>query len=162
MTQQSTAELIHPPRKLKEKVGSGGLDRGIIAKAQQQLETNSIDFKPIGLHLVGIIEKTLQDIQSGKLRGKPAIKSLLYPAMELKAQGAMFHYPLVSDISATLINFLETITEINADVINLVTGYKMVTMAIFSKGLTGNGGTAGEELRTALADAYNRFYKNIP
>jgi hypothetical protein len=154
------AELISPQKKLKEKVGSGGLDKSIIARAQTQLESNTIDFKPAGLHLVRVIDEALRDIQSGKLHGKPAIKSLLYPAMELKAQGAMFHYSLVTDISDTLINFLETVTEINADVIDLVIGYKMASLAILSKGLTGNGGTAGQELRAALADAYNRFYKN--
>ena len=154
------AQLIAPSKKLKEKVGSGGLDKSIIILAQQQIESNTLDFKPIGLHLVRTIEHAIHDIQTGKLRGKTAIKSLLYPAMELKAQGAMFHYPLVTNISDTLINFLETVTEINTDVINLVSGYKMASMAIFSNGLTGSGGTAGKELSIALADAYNRFYKN--
>lgn len=161
MQQSSVAQLINPPQRLKEKLGSGGLDKSIIAKAQQQLESNTVDFKPIGAHLLGMLDKTLQDIHSGKLRGKAAVKSLLYPVMELKAQGTMFHYPLITDISDTLINFLETVTEVNSDVLSLVNGYKMAATAIFSKGLKGNGGTAGNELRATLSDAYNRFYKHI-
>ena len=157
--QSGTAEIIHPPKRLKEKVGSGGLDMSIIAKAQEQLEANTIDFKPIGLHLLRIIDDSLRDIQAGKLQGKAAIKSLLYPIMELKAQGTMFNYPLITDISDTRVNFLETITDINADVIELITGYRMASMAIFSKGLTGSGGAAGQELRSAISQAYIRFHK---
>jgi len=154
------AELISPQKKLKEKAGSGGLDRKIIAKAQTQLESNTIDFKPIGLHLIRVIDEAIRDIKSGKLQGKPAITRLLYPAMELKAQGTMFHYPLVTDISNTLINFLETVTEANDDVIDLVVGFKMAGQAILSKSLTGDGGAVGKELRTALTDAYTRFHKD--
>ena len=161
MTQpaNNVAELIIPQHKLKEKVGSGGIDKSIIALAQQQLDSNTIDFKPIGFHLVSMIESALLDIHTGKLRGKNAIKSLLYPAMELKAQGTMFHYPLVSNISDTFINFLETVTELDADMISLAAGYRLANQAILSKNLKGDGGPAGKKLRTALLEAYNRFYK---
>jgi len=161
MPQSSLAQLIVPPRKLKEKVGSGGLDKSIIVRAQHLLESNTIDFKPIGSHLLRALDQAIQDVRSGKLRGKAALQNLLYPVMELKAQGTMFHYPLITDISDTLIHFLEARTEINDDVLTLVGGYKMAATAIFSRGLKGSGGTAGNELRTALTDAYNRFYKTI-
>lgn len=155
-----TAQLIHPAKKLKEKVGSGGLDRSILALAQQRLEANTLDFKPIGLHLIRAIDEALQDISSGKVRGKPAIQRLLYPAMELKAQGAMFHYALVTEISETLMNLLETLSDLDNDVLELIAGYKMAGNVIFSKDLTGNGGAAGNKLRIALNDAYARFYKS--
>jgi hypothetical protein len=161
MPQSSVAELIVPSRKLKEKAGSGGLDPALLAKAQQKLEANTIDFKPIGSHLLRMIDEAVNDINSGKLRGKPAIQRLLYPVMELKAQGAMFHYPLITDISDTLINFLEAMPEVNSNVLTLVSGYKMAATAIFSKNLTGTGGVTGKELRTALSDAYRRFNNNI-
>ena len=159
--QTATAELIYPPARLKEKVGSGGLDASIIAKAQQQLESNTIDFKPIGVHLVRTIDEILGEIKAGKLRGKAAVRKLLFPIMELKAQGAMFHYPLVTDISDKLVNLLETAAEINAEMLALVAGYNMATMGIFSKGLKGSGGPAGQELRAAMSQAYIRFHKNL-
>jgi hypothetical protein len=161
MTQDSSAaQLIHPPQKLKEKAGSGGLDRSILALAQQRLESNTLDFKPIGLHLIRTIDETLHDIRAGKVRGKQAIQRLLYPAMELKAHGAMFHYTLMTEISETLMNLLESLNELDSDVVELIAGYKMAGTVIFSKGLTGNGGVAGNKLRTALNDAYARFYKS--
>jgi hypothetical protein len=161
MQQNSAAQLIHPPRKLKEKMGSGGLDAGIIAKAQQRMDTNTVDFRPIGTHLLRLVDEALQDTRLGKLRGKAAIQKLLYPIMELKAQGAMFHYPLITDISGTLGNFLETIPEISTEVLDLVTAYKMACTAIFSKNLTGQGGATGKQLQSELADVYRRFYKQI-
>ena len=155
-----TAEMISPQKKLKEKVGSGGLDKNIILKAQTQLESNETDFRPIGLQLVKVIDEAIKNIRSEKMQGEPAIKSLLYPAMELKAQGTMFHYPLITDISDTFINFLETIKETPPDVIDLVIGYKMTIQTILTNGLKGDGGRVGKELQSALADVYKRFYKN--
>ena len=155
-----TAQLIHPPQKLKEKVGSGGLDRSILALAQQRLDANTVDFKPIGQHLIRTIDEALHDIRSGKVRGKHAIQRLLYPAMELKAHGAMFHYALVTEISETLMNLLESLNDLESEVLELIAGYKLAGNLIFNKGLTGNGGVAGNKLRTALDDAYARFYKS--
>lgn len=155
-----TAQLIRPPQKLKEKVGSGGLDRSILTLAQQRLEANSIDFKPIGQRLIRTIDDALADIRAGKVRGKAAIQRLLHPAMELKAQGAMFNYTLMTEISETLMNLLESLNDLDSEVLELITGYKMAGTLIFSKGLTGDGGVAGNKLRTALNDAYARFYKS--
>lgn len=161
MQQSNAAQLIHPPRKLKEKMGSGGLDPNIIAKAQERMDANTIDFKPIGTHLLRLVDEALQDMRSGKLRGKAAIHKLLHPIIELKAQGTMFRYPLISDISGTLGYFLETVPENSPEVIELVTAYKMACTAIFSKNLTGQGGAVGKQLQAELADVYRRFYKKI-
>ena len=76
----------------------GGLDKSIIMMAQQRLEANTIDFRPTGLHLIHALDEAIQNIQAGKLRGSAALKGLLYPAMELKAQGAIWdEMPAIPD-----------------------------------------------------------------
>src|SRR5689334_18011463 len=103
------AELISPPNYLKEKVGSGGIDENLLTKAQALLEDNTVDFKPIADMLIDVLTEAVQNTRAGVLTGENAIEAIIYPAMQLKAQGGMFHYPLVTELSNILVNFLETV-----------------------------------------------------
>src|SRR5688572_10224975 len=81
------AELLTPPNRLKEKVGSGGIDEAVLVKAQELLENNTVDFRPISLMLVDVLHETIADAKSGAIKGEDAINAMLYPAMQMKAQG---------------------------------------------------------------------------
>lgn len=153
------AELITPPNKLKEKVGSGGIDENVINKAQTLLENNTVDFKPIAAMLIELLTEAITDAKNGNSKGEAAIEAMIYPAMQLKAQGTMFHYPLVTDISNILVNFLETVTNVDKDVLDLVVAHKMSINAVLASQIKGDGGKVGKELRDALMDACNRYYK---
>ena len=154
------AELIAPPNRLKEKVGTGGIDETVLMKAQELLETNTIDFKPIAQMLVDVLHEAISDAKSGALKGEEAIESMLYPAMQLQAQGGMFHYPLISEISNTLVNFLETVSTTDKDVMDIVVAHKMSINAVLASQIKGDGGKTGRELRDALLDACARYYKS--
>ena len=153
------AELISPPNRLKEKVGSGGLDETIINKAQIMLENNTVDFQPIANMLIEVLDEAIHDAKSGNRNGEEAIEALIYPAMQLKAQGGMFHYQLITEISNILVNFLEVITQIDKDVLDIVVGHRMAIRAVLSGKIKGDGGQTGKELRDALMDACNRYYR---
>lgn len=154
------AELIAPPNRLKEKVGSGGIDESVLTKAQDMLENNTVDFKPIALMLVDVLHDSITDAKSGSIKGEEAIESMLYPAMQLKAQGGMFHYPLISEIANILVNFLETVTDTDKDVIDIVVAHKQSVNAVLASEIKGDGGKVGRELRDALLDACARYYKS--
>lgn len=154
------AELISPPNRLKEKVGSGGIDDAVVNKAQELLERNTIDFEPLAAMMVDLLVDAINDAKAGSLQGEEAIETMLYPAMQLKAQGTMFHYPLISDISHILVNFLETVTAMDRDVVDIVVAHKMAIKAVLASHLKGDGGKTGKELREALMDACTRYYKS--
>lgn len=153
------AELITPPNKLKEKVGTGGIDEVVLNKAQNLLENNTVDFKPIASMLSDLLSEAITDAKLGKISGEQAIEAMIYPAMQLKAQGTMFHYPLITEISNILVNYLETINNTDKDVIDIVVAHKMSINAVLSAEIKGDGGKVGKELRDALLDACNRYYK---
>ncbi len=153
------AELITPPNRLKEKVGSGGIDENVLVKAQNLLENNTVDFKPIAAMLIELLSEAITDAKNGNIKGEVAIEAMIYPAMQLKAQGTMFHYPLVTDISNILVNFLETITTVDKDVLDIVVAHKMSINAVLASQIKGDGGKVGKELRDALMEACNRYYK---
>lgn len=154
------AELISPPNRLKEKVGSGGIDEAVLMKAQELLEKNTINFEPIANMLLDLLVEAIADAKAGTTKGEEAIEAMIYPAMQMKAQGSMFHYPLISDISHILVNFLETVEDMNRDVLDIVVAHKMSIKAVLASHLKGDGGKTGKELREALMEACGRYYRN--
>ena len=153
------AELLIPPNRLKAKIGSGGIDENVLVKAQELLESNTVDFKPIALMLVDVLHETISDAKAGTVTGEKAIEAMLFPAMHLKAQGGMFHYPLISEIANILVNFLETVIFVDKDVLDIVVAHKMSMNAVIGSQIKGDGGKVGRELRDALLDACSRYYK---
>ena len=90
------AEFLTAPNVMKEKVGSGGLSDEILGHAQAVLENNTTDFAPLA-------EMYLQNLNTAVDGGKfligfmgdheTAITSIIYPAMQLKANGGCFTFP---------------------------------------------------------------------
>ena len=154
------AELINPPNILKKKIGSGGIKEASLIKAQEILEENTTDFTPIATELIEALEREIQNSENNVTNGEAAIEALLYPAMQLKAQGAMFHFPLVTEVSDILVNFLETIENIDSDVLEIVSAHKMTISIVISNHMIGDGDAQGKSLKMSLMDACSRYYKS--
>lgn len=153
------AELLTPPNRLKEKVGTGGIDETVLKKAQTLIETNTVDFKPIATLLLEQLNKTTVEARTGATTGETAIEAIIYPAMQLKSQGSMFHYPLVTDFSDILVNFLETVESVDQEMLNIVDAHRLSMSIVLSGQITSNNDPAAKDLRTALIDACSRYYK---
>ena len=163
-TPRRKAEFIKPPNTLKSKVGSGGLSEAILDKAQELLENNSVDFLPLA-------EMYLSALMKGIERGKgltkdsdpeQVIASMLYPAMQLKANGGMFHYPLVSRIANRLVHFLEAVETIDIDAVEITLAFHTTMRAVVLGRIAGTGGKHGEELFIALDEACMRYFERAP
>jgi hypothetical protein len=159
MRKYRRAELISPPNRLKSVVGSGGIDPRLISKAQELLTDNKVDFSPDALVLIDELNTAIQQARAGTISGEDALERIIYPAMQLKAQGSMFHYNLITDICNILINFLETVQSLDDNVMSIVMAHKMSITAVLSGNIKGDGGKIGKELRDELMDACNRYYK---
>lgn len=153
------AKLVTPPNLLKKKTGGGGFDPAVLTKAQTMLEENTVDFKPIAISLVDLITEVVENINEEILQGEVAIEALIYPVMQLRAQGSMFHYPLITEIADILVNFLETIKVVDKGVLEIVQAHKMSLNIVISSQIKGESGALGKGLCTELTDACNRYYK---
>jgi hypothetical protein len=158
------AEFIKPINILKSKAGYGGLDEDILNKAQALLENNSVDFLPMA-------EMYLSSIMRGIERARnPApgeseevlITGMLYPTMQLKANGGMFRYPLVTRIANKLIQFLEVIAAPDKDAIEIVLAFHTTMRAVLMGRVIGSGGKHGDVLMQALEAACLRYFEHYP
>lgn len=159
-TPRRKAEFITPPNELKVKVGSGGLSEDILEKAQALLENNTVDFLPLAeMYLESLMKGIEHTKNAGPEEDKEyIISTMLYPAMQLKANGGMFHYQLVTNISDRLIQFLEVIEEPDIESVEIVLAFHTTIRAVIHGKITGDGGEHGEALLKALSEACVRYF----
>lgn len=163
-TPRRRAEFIKPPNVLKEKVGSGGLSDAILDKAQKLLEDNVHDFQPLGILY---LESLARSIENAKGTDTPddtenIIMQMIYPAMQLKANGGMFRYPLVTRIADSLVQFLEVLEEPDIEAIEIIMAFHTSLRAVIHGKIMGDGGKDGQELLSALEMACNRYFERRP
>ncbi|MAH04914.1 MAG: hypothetical protein VX740_00545 [Pseudomonadota bacterium] len=162
------AEFIKPPNILKSKVGSGGLSQSILSKAQDLLENNTVDFRPLGEMYLNQLQEGIDlsaiDLDSPEedRHGEKNIRQMLYPSMQLKANGGMFHYDLVTIIGDKLVQFLEVIERPDLEALEIVQAFHTTIRAVLLGQIQGSGGRYGNELVQALDDACYRYFIKYP
>ena len=79
------------------------------------------------------------------------IQSRLLPiASRLKSQGAVFGYPLVTDVATHLYNFVENHKIYESPELNVVNNDVMLLQNILWKRISGDGGEAGQKILAQL------------
>jgi hypothetical protein len=154
------ARVFTPANTIKQKVGAGGLDAATLSRAEDVLKNNTIDFKPIAKGLLDELDAAVETARNSKTHDETSVEALIYPAAQFLAQGELFHFPLVSEISDILINFLETIsTPPTEETLEIVIAHKTAISYVLSHNMTGKKHPQGAALKRSLTDACGRYYK---
>lgn len=153
-----TYKAVH---ELEQRIGSGPLDMQAIKRAQEKIENNKIDFAPMGLEFLKSLENALDAIKQNinADNAETQKKTLISPVMELKANATIFHYALIGNLASIMLNFLESIEELDKDAISIVRGHHDSLKLILSSKMKGDGGQNGKVMITELQDACARYYK---
>lgn len=156
------AEFFNPPNKLKEKVGTGGLSEEILMRAQSILDNHNEDFSPLA-------EDYLQDMQNGidqarsiksydDSNNEEIISHILIPCVQLKSNGTMFHYPLITRIASRFIEFMEVVEGIDNKVLEIAEAFQYTIKLILSEKIKDDGGAQGNALVEELNSACMRYF----
>ena len=160
--QQSKVRYIKPPNLLKMKIGHGGVEKIKREKAQQFLIENPVDFADDALALVNEITKARTAAAEHFRQQKVPLRNLddvLKPIMQLKANGGMFKYQLISDVADICLQFLESINDYEEEALEIIRGHENTLRSILENRLQGNGGKAGYEVVLELHNACQRYFK---
>jgi len=154
------AEFIKPIDSLRSKVGYGGLSEAILDKAQALIENNTVDFQPMAEIYLDTMMRGIETAGRAGNRDEReiAIGRIINSTMQLKANGGMFRYPLVTRISDKFIQFLEVIAVPDKDAIEIMMAYYTTIRAVLMARITGTGGKHGEDLLNALDSACLRYF----
>jgi hypothetical protein len=156
------ASFIKPPNILKAKVGSGGLDERTLDRAQSILENNTADFKPVADIYLDDLANGIAYAKNPEHTGEDSetlIAGILFPAVQLKANGGMFHFKLVTHIAERYVQFLEVIENINADVLDIATAFHTTIKLIVTSALKDINSAQGTALTDELNKAYARYFE---
>lgn len=157
------AQIITPPNTIKGKVGSGGIDKAVLNKAEENLaqSISAVDFTPIADELLKDMDAAIAALKAAQPQTEALVEALLHPAAQFKAQGGMYGYPLVSDIADTLINFLEAVTlPVHAEALDIAAAHRKAITAIVHMKLKEATHPQGVALKVSLVDACDRFFKS--
>lgn len=157
--QKKKATYYNPPNRLREKVGVGGIDPLVLEEAEEYIAKNKMDILPYAEQMLHEINTVISDCRAGVISRKQAKERIVPPIMELKANGRMFRYALVSEIAGVILDFLESISDINDDAMDVVVVHQQSLNAIINNKLSGEGGKEGRALAEELYAACRRYYK---
>lgn len=154
--------FIQPRNNLKEKVGHGGIDPTLVTKAQNVIEESDLDFKPLAQNLMsafGEAISTLKEIdQADQDALRAGLEKVTVSIMQLKANGGMFKYPLITEIANICLRFLEDLKDFHEDAYDILEAHKSTLQVIIMKDLKGQNDQQSKVLGQELKKACQRYH----
>ncbi len=155
------AEFINPPNVIKAKVGFGGLSDQILERAQKLLEEHTEDFAPLAKIY---LDKMMDGITTARSSGEDSVNEekishILFPCVQLKANGAMFHYALVTRLADRFVQFMEVVECLDSETLDIAEAFHSTIKIVVASQIKGDGGQQGEDLVEELNSACMRYFE---
>lgn len=156
--ESNKARIIKANHLLQNKVGLGPVDPQKVEKSQKLIDDNTVDFKPMAQIYLDELDAAITLAKSSRGQDEDVIQSLIEPVMQLKANGQMFDYGLVSKLAKIMLDFLEAIRKLDKDVIDIIEAHHTTIKAIVNNEMSGDGGEFGREVTNEIAEACKRYF----
>ncbi len=152
------AKVIKANKVLQTKVGTGKLDEDLLAKCQDVMDGNNVDFEPMAKEFLDLLAAAVKEAKSPDIEKEKAIQNMTAPVMQLKANAALFKFNLIGNLANVMLSFLESVEKLDADAIAIVEAHHKTPSAIVIKNMKGDGGTFGQQMEEELKNACKRYY----
>ena len=158
MATDKKVNIIKANFALQLKVGAGPLDERAVKDMQTVIDKNDVDFAPLGLSILEKLQDALDRADDLSVTMTQMKEMLIKPVMELKANATTFKYDLIGSLANIMLQFLETITVMDKDAIEIVQAHHNSLHMIIVRKISGNGGEAGKALTSELKNACDRYH----
>lgn len=155
------SNVIKASNKLQLKAGFGKPDENKVTNSQKVIETNEVDFAPLGFAILEKLKAALENSRDASASMEQMKAALTAPVMELKANAGIFHYVLVGNLANIMLSFLESLKTLDKNAIEIVKAHHDTLHMIIARNMKGAGGAAGAQLETELKQACARYYKKL-
>lgn len=156
------AKVIKVENKLRQKAGVGDISEAVIAASEVIIQSNQVDFKEVATPILQKLRAAIIKAQQEPDNIESVSKVMVDCVMELKANGPMFKYELVGNLASVMLSFLEHIHTFDKDSVEIIGAHEKTLSAIIDKGIKGDGGPLGTQLRSELEGACERYYRKNP
>lgn len=163
--------LFRMPNRLKEKL-SGGLTEGtaeggladldILEAAKTQIAAMADDYTDWVKETITELVKAHEDAAAAFASNKDddtkaALARINDSAHELRGQGGVFGYPLISEFGKSLYNCTTVSARVTENLLEFVKAHIDGITAVINGNIKGDGGTIGKELLESLAAAQQKY-----
>lgn len=149
----SEAQFVTPPNYLKMKVGAGGIDKEAIKEAEISIQVLGHKmYQQWADSDLDRMRETFSQLKSTNLDDPAGIRTMLRICWDMKGLGSTFGFPLVTEITHYLSNYLEhCLDHDDAKVVPMiVTAHIDALNVVLSQKISGDGGAIGRELISGL------------
>lgn len=147
-------------KSLQAKVGTGTVSKETIQKVQKNVNEKSIDFEPMAKQFLQQLSEAVDKAKDNQNESMDVIyERVANPVMQLKANAAMFGYPLIGDLANIMLSFLESLSQIDDQIIQIIEANQKTWHVIITKQMKGDGGQYGQALRSELKGVCERYLK---
>lgn len=159
LEERPKAKKIKASKKLQMKVGTGKIDAKVVEQAQKTIEKTKVDFAPIARPHLNKIRGLVEEIQKSGDYGSVPIEDFTMPIMNLKANAGSFNYETVSDMSGTVLMFLENLDSLDKKVVQIIDLLHKTVLLIIAKEMKGKNHPEGKALIAAFQEVCNKYKK---
>jgi hypothetical protein len=159
---EKQVKFIKVENKIQAKAGYGEIPEIAIARSDNIIINNNVDFKEIAFPILSRLQTIIRHARQNHDSIEQINQELVKPIMELKANGSMFKYTLISELASVMLSFLEHIREMNNDAIEIIEAHEKTLLLIVTKEIKGDGGPLGRQLLQELEGACSRYYRKNP
>jgi len=158
------ARFFNPPNILKQKVGSGGLPKHIIQKAQEIIDRNNTDFRLVADPYLAQLTGAMQSLAkaNNNMSNREKCETLILPVMQLKANGSTFKYPVITEMADLLVHFLEKIEKPDEHALEIVQAFYSSIQYILSHEMKGSTDPKAKVMISELEGVVIRYFERYP
>lgn len=149
----SEAEFIKTPnnlRKAKQGSGKGKLDPAVLQRAEKVVENIQRDYTEWADEDLGALEEAAAALQSGEGDREAVVKDLYRISLDIKGSGGSFGFLMMSEVAASLNEFLAKRSELAALDIDVIASHVSALRAIYVESVRDDGGNIGRALLVGL------------
>jgi len=149
----SDAQFIKTPNNLrKAKIGSGKgkLDPAVLDRAEKVVERIQSDYTQWADEDLGALEAALAALQAGDGDNEAIIRDLYRISLDIKGSGGSFGFLMMSEVAASLNEFLSRRTAFSTLDIEVVASHVSALRAVYVEAVRDDGGNTGRALLLGL------------
>lgn len=151
---KGTVEVIHPPNKIKARVGGAGkgMDPNLLAKAEAAAvkAQAQVDFAAQANPELVRAAEAVGLLLSDRENQAKHLNTLFNIVHDLRGGGGNFGYPLITRIGSMLCRYLESRPTVSMAEVEVLRSLVDAMRAVTHNRLKGDGGQVGQELCAGL------------
>lgn len=145
------AEYITPPHTIRTKVSGGGpLTSQMLKKAEEVVQQHAEKYIERAQDQVEALISVVRDAEAETGDRTPIFEKIFLQAHDIRGLGSTFGYTLVTNIAASLCNFVETVEDYDDDVMEVLNAHVDALRGMIGNDVKGDGGPIGREILDGL------------